>query len=85
VLHHHEWFDGTGYPEKIAGSQIPLESRIVAVAEAFDSLTSESSYQRAIPAEEALRRIETGAGKQFDPEIIPHLAELVDEGAISTS
>ena len=85
VLHHHEWFDGTGYPEKIAGSQIPLESRIVAVAEAFDGMTSESSYQRAIPVEEALRRIETSAGKQFDPEIVPHLVELVHEGAISTS
>ena len=85
VLHHHERFDGTGYPEKIAGNQIPLESRIIAIAEAFDSMTSESSYQQAVPVEEALRLIETGAGKQFDPEIVPHLVELVREGAISIS
>jgi len=83
VLHHHEWFDGTGYPERIAGNQIPLESRIIGVAEAFDSMTSEASYKRAVPVEEALRRIEAGAGKQFDPEIVPILIDLVREGAIS--
>jgi HD-GYP domain-containing protein (c-di-GMP phosphodiesterase class II) len=85
VLHHHERFDGTGYPEKIAGDQIPLESRIIAIAEAFDSMTSQSSYQPAIPIEEALRLIEAGAGKQFDPEIVPHLVDLVGEGTISIS
>jgi putative nucleotidyltransferase with HDIG domain len=83
VLHHHEWFDGTGYPEKIAGEQIPLESRIIALAEAFDTMTSDSSYQRAVPVEEALRRVEAGAGKQFDPEIVPILVELVREDIIS--
>jgi putative nucleotidyltransferase with HDIG domain len=85
VLHHHEWFDGTGYPERIAGSQIPLESRIIGIAEAFDSMTSESSYKRAVPVEEALRRIEVGAGKQFDPEVAPILIDLVREGTISTT
>jgi len=85
VLHHHEWFDGTGYPERIAGNQIPLESRIIGIAEAFDSMTSHSSYQQAIPVEEALRRIEAGAGKQFDPEVAPILVDLVREGTISTS
>jgi putative nucleotidyltransferase with HDIG domain len=85
VLHHHEWFDGTGYPEKIAGSAIPLESRIIAVANAFDSMTNESSYQRAISAEEAVRGIEAGAGKQFDPEVVAALIDLVREGVISAS
>jgi putative nucleotidyltransferase with HDIG domain len=85
VLHHHEWFDGAGYPEKIAGNEIPLESRIIGLAEAFDSMTSESSYKRAIPAEEALRRVEAGAGSQFDPEIVPVLVELVREGAVSAA
>jgi putative nucleotidyltransferase with HDIG domain len=84
VLHHHEWFDGSGYPEKIAGNQIPLESRIIALAEAFDTMTSESSYQRAIPVDEALRRAEAGAGSQFDPGIVPILVDLVREGAISS-
>jgi HD-GYP domain-containing protein (c-di-GMP phosphodiesterase class II) len=85
VLHHHERFDGTGYPERIAGHQIPLESRIIAIAEAFDSMTSQSSYKQAIPIEEALSRIEAVAGKQFDPEVVPLLVDLVREGAISTS
>jgi putative nucleotidyltransferase with HDIG domain len=83
VLYHHEWFDGTGYPEKIAGSQIPLESRIIGIAEAFDSMTSEASYKLAVPVEEALRRIEAGAGRQFDPDLVPILVDLVREGAIS--
>jgi HD-GYP domain-containing protein (c-di-GMP phosphodiesterase class II) len=84
VLHHHERFDGTGYPEKIAGSAIPLESRIIAVANAFDTMTNESSYQRAISAEEAVRGIESGAGKQFDPEVVAALVDLVREGAVGT-
>jgi putative nucleotidyltransferase with HDIG domain len=83
VLHHHEWFDGTGYPEKIAEDQIPLESRIIALAEAFDTMTSESSYQRAVSVEEALRRVEAGAGRQFDPRIVPILVDLVREGIVS--
>ena len=85
VLYHHEWFDGTGYPEKIAGDQIPLESRIIAIAEAFDSMTSESSYKMAVSVEEALNRIEAGAGRQFDPELVPVMIDLVREGAISTT
>jgi putative nucleotidyltransferase with HDIG domain len=83
VLHHHEWFDGTGYPEKIAGDQIPLESRIIALAEAFDTMTSESSYKKAIPVEEALGRIEASASSQFDPEVVTILVDLVREGAIA--
>jgi putative nucleotidyltransferase with HDIG domain len=85
VLHHHEWFDGTGYPEKIAGDAIPLESRIIALAEAFDSMTSESSYKGAVAPEEALLRIQEGAGSQFDPKLVPILVDLVHEGAVSTS
>jgi putative nucleotidyltransferase with HDIG domain len=84
VLHHHEWFDGSGYPEKVAGDQIPLESRIIALAEAFDTMTSESSYQRTVSVEEALGRIEAGSGSQFDPRIVPILLDLVREGVVST-
>ncbi len=83
VLHHHEWFDGNGYPEKIAGEEIPLESRIIGLAEAFDSMTHDASYKRAVSVEEALRRVEEAAGAQFDPVLVPILVELVREGAIS--
>jgi putative nucleotidyltransferase with HDIG domain len=83
VLHHHEWFDGTGYPEGLAGSDIPLEARIISLAEAFDSMTAGSSYKHAIPVDEALHRIEAGAGSQFDPEAVPILVRLVREGVIT--
>jgi putative nucleotidyltransferase with HDIG domain len=70
VRHHHEWYDGRGYPDGLAGDKIPLESRIIAVAEAFDAMTSEKSYQHAIPVGEALDRIEQASGSQFDPDVV---------------
>jgi len=70
VRHHHEWIDGSGYPDGLRGERIPLESRIIAVAETFDALTSEQSYQRPIPVEEAVGRIEAGSGVQFDEGVV---------------
>jgi len=70
VRHHHEWWDGRGYPDGLAGENIPLEARIIAVAEAFDSMTSEKSYKPAIPVEQALGRLEKASGTQFDPEVV---------------
>ena len=70
VRHHHEWFDGRGYPDRLAGESIPLESRIIAVAEAFDAMTAEKSYKEAIPVEEAIDRIREGSGTQFDPAVV---------------
>ncbi len=70
VRHHHEWIDGSGYPDGLRGERIPLESRIIAVAEAFDALTSERSYQPPIPVEEAVGRIEAGSGVQFDEAVV---------------
>jgi HD-GYP domain-containing protein (c-di-GMP phosphodiesterase class II) len=80
VLHHHEWFDGTGYPDQLAGDAIPLESRIIGVAEAFDSMTSASSYQPAVEHDEAIRRIEEGNGTQFDPAVVRVFLELARRG-----
>jgi len=76
VRHHHEWWDGRGYPDRLAGERIPLESRIIAVAEAFDSMTSEKSYQKSVPVAEALRRLEQGAGTQFDPTIVAAFLQM---------
>lgn len=70
VRHHHEWFDGSGYPQGLAGARIPLESRIIAVAETWDALTAEQSYQRPVGGAEALERIEAASGVQFDPEVV---------------
>jgi HD-GYP domain-containing protein (c-di-GMP phosphodiesterase class II) len=80
VLHHHEWWDGSGYPDRLAGEAIPLESRIIGVAEAFDSMTSTPSYQPAVTLEEAVRRVETGSGTQFDPAVVRVFLELARRG-----
>jgi HD domain len=82
VLHHHEWWDGNGYPERLAGDAIPLESRIIGVAEAFDSMTSQSTYQEPVPRDEAVRRIETGSGTQFDPEVVRVFLALARRGDV---
>lgn len=77
VLHHHEYYDGRGYPDGLAGDAIPLESRIIGLAEAFDSMTNAASYQPRISTTEALRRIEEAAGSQFDPELARRFVELL--------
>ncbi|MBI2829982.1 MAG: diguanylate cyclase [Chloroflexi bacterium] len=69
VLHHHEWYDGSGYPKGLKGEKIPLEARILAIAEAFATITSERSYSIQMSYEEALAEIERGSGKQFDPRL----------------
>jgi HD-GYP domain-containing protein (c-di-GMP phosphodiesterase class II) len=69
ALTHHEHFDGSGYPRGLAAEQIPIESRIVAVADAFDALLSDRPYRRAVALEDALTLIEEGSGTHFDPTI----------------
>jgi HD-GYP domain-containing protein (c-di-GMP phosphodiesterase class II) len=80
ILHHHEWFDGSGYPEGTAGEAIPLEARIIAVCDAWDSMTSDTSYKAALSRDEAMTELETGAGTQFDPELVRTFLGLVDSG-----
>ena len=83
VLHHHERWQGGGYPDGISGEAIPLEARIIGVVDAYDAMTSHRSYRRALPPEEALRRIKAGAGTQFDPTVaeafLDHYAEITVE------
>lgn len=80
VLHHHEWFDGSGYPEQLAGETIPLESRVIALAEAFDSMTSAASYKPSIDRDEAVRRITEASGAQFDPDVVRVFLDLARRG-----
>ena len=75
VLHHHERWDGAGYPNKLAGDQIPLGARIIFVADAFDAMTSDRAYRRAIPKRDALAELQRCAGTQFDPEVVKALAD----------
>jgi HD-GYP domain-containing protein (c-di-GMP phosphodiesterase class II) len=67
---HHEWWDGTGYPRGLAGEQIPLVGRIVAVADVFDALTHDRPYKKAWPLNQGVARIRRGAGSQFDPRVV---------------
>jgi diguanylate cyclase (GGDEF)-like protein/putative nucleotidyltransferase with HDIG domain len=70
VLHHHEYFDGSGYPDGLSGKQIPLGSRIIAVADAYDTITSDRTYKKARAAEEALAELERCANAQFDGRVV---------------
>jgi diguanylate cyclase (GGDEF)-like protein len=79
VLHHHERWDGTGYPDRLAGEAIPLPARILAVADAFDALISDVSYRKRLSQAQALFELEQGAGTQFDPAVVEALVtELGD-------
>jgi putative nucleotidyltransferase with HDIG domain len=77
IRYHHERWDGTGYPQRLAGRNIPLPSRIIHIAEVYDVLTSPASYRRPAGRETALEMIRAQAGTQFDPELVPLLAEVV--------
>jgi HD-GYP domain-containing protein (c-di-GMP phosphodiesterase class II) len=70
VRHHHEHFDGTGYPDRIKGMDIPLEARIIAVADCFDAMTSTRTYRGARTTQEALVEMKRVAGSQLDPELV---------------
>lgn len=82
VLYHHERVDGFGYPEGLSGEEIPLEARILAVADAFDAMMSERPYKRAFSLEEARDEIERCRGSQFDPEIAGVLLDLIEDGEL---
>ena len=69
VLHHHERWDGGGYPHGLSGERIPLEARLLGVADAFDAMTSVRAYRPALGVEQALVELERCAGTQFDPEL----------------
>ena len=77
IEHHHERYDGTGYPSGLKGDDIPLLSRVLAVADAFDAMTSDRSYRRAFPLEKAIREIRENTGSQFDPQVAKTFIELV--------
>ncbi len=75
---HHEWWDGSGYPKKLAGSRIPVHARIVALADVFDALTHGRSYAEPWPVQRAVDEIKGRKGTQFDPELTDHFLALVE-------
>lgn len=78
IYHHHEHFDGTGYPEGKAADEIPLGARILAAADAYDAMTSDRPYRKAMSLEEAVRELRVHAGTQFDPEVVGFLVSILD-------
>jgi HD-GYP domain-containing protein (c-di-GMP phosphodiesterase class II) len=80
VLHHHERFDGTGYPDGIEGKDIPFGSRMISVLDAFEAMTSEQPHRRRMTKREACDELLIGKGAQFDPEIVEALLETLRFG-----
>ena len=76
VLHHHEQWDGTGYPHGLAGAEIPFGSRLILVADAFDALTSDRSYRAGVSVEAAMHELQAESGRQFDPLVVVRAARL---------
>ena len=75
----HEHYDGSGYPDGLAGEEIPIEARIVTCCDAFSAMTTTRSYRKAMPIEEAIAELRACAGTQFDPEVAAALEELAIE------
>jgi diguanylate cyclase (GGDEF)-like protein len=82
VLYLHERWDGRGYPDRLEGDDIPLASRVLGVADAFEAMTSSRLYRRGMPVEKALEELERSAGEQFDPTVAQRMVDLVRSGAI---
>jgi HD-GYP domain-containing protein (c-di-GMP phosphodiesterase class II) len=78
ILHHHERYDGNGYPKGLKGEEIPLEARILAIADAFAAMTSTRSYSDALSPEAAVEEIRQGAGKQFDPHLVEVFCSAIE-------
>jgi len=76
VLHHHEWYDGRGYPHGLAGEEIPVGARIVAIADAYEAMVAGRPYRDAISHEAALQELKRHSGMQFDPDLVQRFAEL---------
>jgi HD-GYP domain-containing protein (c-di-GMP phosphodiesterase class II) len=82
VLHHHEKFDGTGYPEGLSGTRIPQSSRIIAVVDAFEAMTGERPYRESLSVDAAVKEISKDSGIQFDPEVVKVLVKLWKSGSL---
>jgi putative two-component system response regulator len=77
ALTHHEKWDGSGYPARLAGEEIPIEGRIAAIVDVFDALTSKRPYKKAWPIEEALADMREQSGRHFDPELVEHFLTIL--------
>ena len=79
AMYHHERYDGTGYPSGLKGTEIPEEARIIAVADAYDAMSSDRSYRTHLPQEKIRSELENGKGSQFDPNFADIMLSILDE------
>jgi response regulator RpfG family c-di-GMP phosphodiesterase len=79
IRHHHEWWNGEGYPDGLAGEEVPLGARILCVADSYDAMTSSRSYHDPMSEEDAIVELKRCKGKQFDPELVDLFCEVLDE------
>ncbi|MCK8825158.1 HD domain-containing phosphohydrolase [Fuchsiella alkaliacetigena] len=77
ILCHHEWWDGSGYPQGLKGEEIPLISRVISIVDAFDVMTNKRPYKEAMSKQEALAELKSGAGTQFDPQLVEQFVDLL--------
>jgi putative two-component system response regulator len=84
IRHHHEWWDGTGYPDGLAGEEIPFEARIIAVADAFDAMSCDRPYRQALQRDLVVAEFKRYATVQFDPAITAVFLEILSEGVCDT-
>ncbi len=77
--YHHERWDGNGYSQHLKGEEIPLIARIICVADSFDAMSSERCYRKSLSLDQIKQELEACSGKQFDPQIVPHMIKLIDE------
>lgn len=83
VLHHHEHYDGSGYPHGLKGKEIPIEARILAVADAYEAMTAPRPYRNAHPSHAALEQLQLQAGKQFDPEVVEAFLRVIQRSLVA--
>jgi response regulator RpfG family c-di-GMP phosphodiesterase len=83
ILTHHESWDGSGYPLGLKGKEIPLESRIIAVTDAYDAMTNDRPYRKALSREAALKQIRNNTGIQFDPEVVSIFLEIFNDASVA--
>ena len=85
ILHHHEFYDGEGYPDGTKGDEVPLEVYILGVADAYDAMTSDRPYRAGFSSDRAVDIILEGAGGQFHPQVAQTVADLVRSGKLQES
>jgi putative two-component system response regulator len=84
IRHHHERWDGAGYVDGLAGADIPILARVVSVVDAFDAMSSDRPYRRALPGKTVTKRLAEGAGTQWDPDIVQAFIDLAHREHLSS-